>query len=95
LVIVYASKKEAEMADRESIVAAVRKLRVIADLGSQPKAIGMLSENVQAGRRVYAKPIFRYEWRARVSSKVDEAMLEALRRELRDLEVHDIHLERT
>jgi len=92
-VIVYASKREEEMTTRERIDDALRKLGVVADLSSQPTPLGMLSESVQAEKRVYAKPLFRYEWRMRISSPVDDVMLQALRRELRDLEVHDIHVE--
>ncbi len=94
LVIVYASKREEEMTTRERIDDALRRVGVIADLSSQPRSLGILKETVQVERRVYAKPLFRYEWRIRVSSKVDDVLLQALRKELRDLEVNDIHIER-
>ena len=90
--IVYASEKEDEMSVRGRIDEALRKHEIIADLTSQPKLLGILKETVQMGRRVAEKPFFRYEWRIRVSSVVDEAMFQALRRELADLEVRDIHV---
>ena len=94
MVIVYACRKEEEMTTRGRIDDALKELRVIADLSSQPRSLGILKETVQAERTVYAKPIFRYEWRIRVSSQVDDVLLQALRKELRDLEVNDIHIER-
>jgi hypothetical protein len=94
LVVVYACRKEEEMNTRGRVDDALRKLGVIADLSSQPRALGMLKETVQTEKRVYAKPIFRYEWQIRVSSQVDDVLLQALRKELRDLEVNDIHIER-
>lgn len=81
------------MTTRERINNALRKLRVIADLSAQPRPLGIMKETVQTERRVYAKPIFRYEWRIRVSSQIDDTLLQALRKELRDLEVNDIHRE--
>jgi hypothetical protein len=94
LVVVYASAKEDEMRTRERIAEALKVHGIIADLSSEPRALELLKETVQAERRVYAKPIFRHEWKIRISSAVDERRLQALRRELRDLEVHDIHVER-
>ena len=91
--VVYASSREDEMPTRERIAEALRVHGIIADLTSQPRSLELLKEIVQAERRVYAKPILRHEWRIRISSTVDERLLQALRRELRDLEVHDIHLE--
>ena len=92
--VVYASSKENEMQTRERIAEALKAHGVIADLTSQPRSLDFLKETVQTERRVYAKPIFRREWRIRISSTVDDRLLQALRRELRDLEVHDIHVDR-
>jgi hypothetical protein len=93
LVVVYASSREDEMQTREKIAEALKVHRIIADLTSQPSSLELLKETVQAEKRVYAKPIFRYEWRIRLSSRIDDLTLQALRRALRDLEVHDIHVE--
>jgi hypothetical protein len=93
LVIVYASGKEDEISFRGRIHDAIRKHGIIADLTSQPKPLDVLKETVQMGRRVAKNLIFRYEWRIRLSSPIDQSMLQVLRRELADLEVHDIHIE--
>jgi uncharacterized protein with PIN domain len=93
LVVVYASSREDEMPTREKIAEALKVHRIIADLTSQPSSLELLKETVQAEKRVYVKPIFRYEWRIALSSRIDELTLQALKRALRDLEVHDVHVE--
>ena len=93
LVVVYASSREDEMQTREKIAEALKVHGIIADLTSQPSSLALLKETVQAEKRVYAKAIFRYEWRIHLSSRIDDLTLQALRRGLRDLEVHDIHVE--
>ncbi len=86
LIIEFAAKKTDLLKLRDEILTAIQHRNITVDASSSPEEVGILADIEQT-------PLFRYRWRLKLLSEVDESILEALKKNFLNKEVHDIRLE--
>ncbi|MFH0849072.1 MAG: hypothetical protein V1857_06185, partial [archaeon] len=86
LIIEFASKKIDLLKLRCEILKAIQHRNITVDASLPPEEVGILMDIEQT-------PLFRYRWRLELLSEIDEPILEALRKDFPNKEVHDIRLE--
>ncbi len=86
LIIEFATKKTDLLKLRDEILAAIQCRNITVDASSPPEEVGVLVDIEQTA-------LFRYRWRLPLLSEADELILEALKKNFLNKEVHDIHQE--
>jgi len=86
LIIEFAVKKTDLLRLEEEILTVIQHRNITVSASSPPEEAGILSDIEQTA-------LFRYRWRLELLSEADESILEALKKNFLNKEVHDIRLE--
>ena len=86
LIIGFAARKTDLVKLKDEILTTIQHRNITVDASSSPEEVGILADIEQT-------PLFRYKWRLELISEADESILEALRKDFPNKEVHDIRLE--
>ena len=86
LIIEFATKKTDLLKLRDEILVAIQCRNITVDASLSPEEVGVLVDIEQT-------PLFRYRWRLPLLLEADELILEVLKKNFLNKEVHDIHLE--